>query len=64
MTPKTVFYRHTHVVFFPFGDRLTADLTSQTKETVYLDDEIVEVTGTIDPGIVLTPSSAGYSPIE
>jgi hypothetical protein len=31
--------------------------------TVYLDGENVEVTGTIDPGIVLTPSSLG-SPLS
>lgn len=30
--------------------------------TVWLDGENVEVTGTLDPGIVLTPLSAGYSP--
>jgi len=31
--------------------------------TIYLDGENIEITGTIDPGIVLTPSYAGYSPL-
>jgi len=32
--------------------------------TVWLNGENVEVTGTIDPGIVLTPLFAGYSPFS
>ena len=43
------------------GKRLALDMLGIT---VYLDGENVEVTGTLDPGIVLTPSSAGYSPIR
>ena len=40
------------------GKRLALDMLGIT---IYLDGENVEITGTIDPGIVLTPSSADYS---
>jgi len=40
------------------GKRLALDMLGIT---VWVDGEYVEVTGTIDPGIVLTPSFAGYS---
>jgi len=40
------------------GNRLALDMLGIT---IYLDAENVEVTGTIDPGIVLMPSSASYS---
>jgi len=40
------------------GKRLALDMLGIT---VYLDAENVEITGTIDSGIVLTPLSAGYS---
>jgi hypothetical protein len=39
------------------GKRLALDMLGIT---VYLDGENVEVTGTIDPGIVLTPSSLSF----
>jgi hypothetical protein len=41
------------------GKRLALDMLGIT---VWVDSGNVEVTGTIDPGIVLTPSFAGYSP--
>ena len=40
------------------GKRLALDMLGIT---VWIDGENVEVTGIIDPGFVLTPSSAGYS---
>ena len=43
------------------GKRLALDMLNIT---VWLDGENVEITGTIDTGIVLTPSSAGYSPFS
>jgi hypothetical protein len=43
------------------GKRLALDMLGIT---VWLDGENVEVTGTLDPGIVLTPLFAGYSPFQ
>jgi hypothetical protein len=40
------------------GKRLALDMLGIT---VWLNGESVEITGAIDPGIVLTPLSAGYS---
>ena len=40
------------------GKRLALDMLGIT---VWLDGENIEITGTVDPGIVLIPSSAGYS---
>ena len=40
------------------GKRLAFDMLDIT---VWLDNDNIEITGTIDTGIVLTPSSAGYS---
>ncbi len=42
------------------GKRLALDMLGIM---VWLDGESVEITGTIDTSIVLTPSSAGYSPL-
>jgi hypothetical protein len=41
------------------GKRLAFDMLDIT---VWLDNDNIEITGTIDTGIVLTPLSAGYSP--